>query len=313
MALGAGMSAHGGTGVPSPLRLNARQRAMLEEMGVRIWTRLQEDPVDASNGGTEATARPIMAGRAPRLPVQAPPVAAVVPEQAANQAPSLPDQAVSAAAAPAAQLSPIAIDAAMDLAALRAAAALCQTCRLSTGRQHTVWDAVPGPLPEGAPRWLFVLDAPGPEENATGSPVQGEAGQLLMNMAAAVGLQPQQVYRCHATKCAPAAGHRVCAAELAQCAAWLRHEMAQVRPHLVLAMGRHAAFSVLGSTAPLGQLRGQPHRIALPVDGADALGVLADVPVVVTYAPAYLLRNPAAKRQAWQDLCLAGSLVDNSG
>jgi uracil-DNA glycosylase family 4 len=306
------MSAHGGTDAPSPLRLDARQRAMLEEMGVRVWSRPQEDPADANNDGTETATLP-MAGRAPRLPVHAPPVAAVVPGQATNQAPPLLAQAIPAAAAPAAQISPIAINAAMDLAALRAAAALCRACRLSAGRQHTVWDAVPGPLPEGAPRWLFVLDAPGPEENATGSPVQGEAGQLLMNMAAAVGLQPQQVYRCHATKCAPAAGHRVCAAELAQCAAWLRHEMERVRPQLVLAMGRHAAFSVLGSTAPLGQLRGQPHRITLQADGTDALGVLADVPVVVTYAPAYLLRNPAAKRQAWQDLCLAGSLVDNRG
>lgn len=306
------MSVHGDTGAPSPLRLDARQRAMLEEMGVRIWSRPQEDPVEANNGGMEAATLP-MTGRATRLSVQAAPIAAVVPEQPASQAPPRPAQAVSAVAAPAAQLSPIAIDATMDLAALRTAAALCQSCRLSAGRQHTVWDAVPVPLPEGAPRWLFVLDAPGPEENATGSPVQGEAGQLLMNMAAAVGLQPQQVYRCHATKCAPAAGHRVCAAELAQCAAWLRHEMAQVRPQLVLAMGRHAAFSVLGSTAPLGQLRGQPHRIALPADGAGALGVLADVPVVVTYAPAYLLRNSAAKRQAWQDLCLASSFVDNRG
>ena len=87
--------------------------------------------------------------------------------------------------------------------------------------------------------------------------------------------------------------------------------MAQVRPQLVLAMGRHAAFSVLGSTAPLGQLRGQPHRVVLPARRGDALDVLADVPVVVTYAPAYLLRNPAAKRQAWQDLCLASSLVGN--
>ena len=84
-----------------------------------------------------------------------------------------------------------------------------------------------------------------------------------------------------------------------------------VSKSLVLAMGRHAAFSVLGSTAPLGQLRGQPHRVVLPARRGDALDVLADVPVVVTYAPAYLLRNPAAKRQAWQDLCLASSLVGN--
>lgn len=292
----------------SSLRLGARQRAMLEEMGVRVWLPRQEGQADANCGGTEI-APPPKAEREPRLPGNSLLVAAAAPEQAENH--SLPRPVKAAAVAPAAQPLPIVIDAAMDLAALRAAAALCRACPLCAGRQHTVWDAEPVPLADQGQRWLFVLDAPSAEENAAGCPVQGEAGQLLTNMATAVGLLPQQVYRSHATKCAPAAGQRVGVAELAQCASWLLHEMAQVRPQLVLAMGRHAAFSVLGSTAPLGQLRGQPHRVVLPARRGDALDVLADVPVVVTYAPAYLLRNPAAKRQAWQDLCLASSLVGN--
>ena len=189
----------------SSLRLGARQRAMLEEMGVRVWLPQQEGQADDNCGGTEI-APPPKAEREPRLPGNSLLVEASTPEQAENH--SLPRPVKAAAVAPAAQPLPIVIDAAMDLAALRAAAALCQACPLCAGRQHTVWDAVPVPLADQGQRWLFVLDAPSAEENAAGCPVQGEAGQLLTNMATAVGLLPQQVYRSHATKCAPAAGQR---------------------------------------------------------------------------------------------------------
>ncbi|MDO5653635.1 MAG: uracil-DNA glycosylase [Brachymonas sp.] len=215
---------------------------------------------------------------------------------------------VKEAALPAAQPLPD-INMQMDLPALRTAASQCQACRLCAGRQHSVWDTPPQALPEGLPRWLFVLDAPGPQENAAGAPLLGDAGQLLANMAAAVRLQPAQVYRAHATKCAPLPGHKVSQSELTQCAHWLRHEIARVQPQMVLALGRHAAFSLTGSAAPLGQLRGQPHRMVVPDDEKDTLGALAAIPVVVSYPPSYLLRTPAAKREAWQDLCMAHALL----
>ena len=299
--------------------LDARQRAMLQEMGVRVWwpqvpseqahahDRLADVPKaesapDASIVAPQDLPAPETALARPRKP----PVD-VSGEGVPHAQPAI-GQGAATRDASAEQVLP-AVDPAWDLTGLRTAAVSCQACRLCAGRRHIVWEAVLPELPQGLPRWLFVLDAPGHEENATGLPAQGDAGQLLGNMAAAIRLLPAQVYRAHATKCAPAPGYRVGTAELGSCAAWLRQEMLRVQPQLVVCMGRHAAYSVLGSTAPLGQLRGQPHRLALSSEEGSSWGALADVPVVVTYAPTYLMRNPAVKRQAWQDLCLASSLV----
>ncbi len=284
------------------LLLDTRQRAILAEMGVQVWTPQPSAPPAPAPLAAEKQVVPVAVDAASAHPAA---------RQRAGQVRLQPDvrqpdarQAVAAHAAP---MPPIHPD--MDLSALREAASQCRACPLCANRTHTVWDAPPPPAAPDVPRWLFVLDAPGAPENATGQPAQGEPGQLLARMAAALRLQAPQIYRAHVTKCAALAGQTVGQAEIGPCASWLRHEIARVQPQVVVALGRQAAFNLLGSTAPLGQLRRQAHRVAVPAQEQAALAVLADTPVVVSYPLAYLLRNPAAKRQAWEDLCMAHALV----
>ena len=169
------------------------------------------------------------------------------------------------------------------------------------------------PLPavwaaEAPPRWLFVLDALAADSAA--APLQGDAGKLLLNMAAAIRLRPEQGCCVQAPHCVPRPGQAMDAAALRQSIAWLQREIVRVQPQVVVALGRHAACSLLGSTVPLGQLRGQAHRVVVSEGEYEMQAALANIPVVVSYPLAYLLRTPAAKRQTWQDLCLAHALLE---
>ena len=168
----------------------------------------------------------------------------------------------------------------------------------------TAWAA------DAPPRWLFVLDALAADGAA--SPLQGEAGKLLLNMAAAIRLRPEQGCCVQEPHCVPRPGQAMDAAALRQSIAWLQREIVRVQPQVVVALGRHAACSLLGSTVPLGQLRGQAHRVTVPEGEHEMQAALAHIPVVVSYPLAYLLRTPAAKRQAWQDLCLAHALQEDA-
>lgn len=180
----------------------------------------------------------------------------------------------------------------MDWPALRQAVAGCQACGLCQGRKNTVFGT-------GSPQadWFLVGEAPGEKEDLQGEPFVGAAGQLLDNMLRAVGLSrngegAQGVFISNALKCRPPANRNPQPAEMAQCAPYLARQMALVQPKLIIAMGRFAVQSLLQSNEPIGKLRGQVHRYQ-------------DVPVIVTYHPAYLLRTPADKGKAWADLCLA--------
>ena len=308
------------------LQLDARQRAMLAEMGVRVW--LAQPPaapaealpaapeMAAAAAAASAPAGIAAAASAADLGTQAPSAdpapetqptpsfvsasaaasAAVAPMRAAPRPPLAPQ--ATTAEAPAAPHAVTALPdlTQLDLPALRQAAAACQACALCAGRQHSVWSQAAAPAADGAPRWLFVLDQPGAAENTSGLPTQGDAGKLLANMAAAVRLRPEQVLRSHATRCAPT-GRYASQAELAQCAGWLRREIALLRPQVIVALGRQAAYALLQRSEPLGELRGQVYHLA------DA--ELAHIPVIVSYPLDYLLRNPPAKARTWQDLCLA--------
>ena len=288
------------------LLLDVRQRAMLAEMGVQVWMplpRAQQAPafLAAEKQAVESVA---VAGAG-----MAPPAARQPARQTQTQTQTQTRLQPDARPPVAARAAPMpAIHPSMDLPALREAASQCRACPLCANRTHTVWDAPPPAAPD-LPRWLFVLDAPGAAENATGQPAQGEPGQLLAHMVAALRLQAPQIYRAHVTKCAVLAGQTVGQAEIGPCASWLCHEIARVRPQVIVALGRQAAFSLLGSTQPLGALRGQMHRVQLGPEDAALQNALQDVPVLVSYPLAYLLRTPAAKAQAWADLCLAHSWV----
>jgi DNA polymerase len=188
----------------------------------------------------------------------------------------------------------------MDWDELERAVAACTACELHRTRQRTVFG-----VGHRAAEWMLVGEAPGAEEDARGEPFVGQAGRLLDNMLAAVGLtrsgtSPQSVYIANVLKCRPPGNRNPEPGEVRECDPFLMRQIELVGPKLVLVMGRFAAQSLLGTDASIASLRGRVHRI-------DVAG--RSIPVVVTYHPAYLLRNLADKAKSWADLCLAREAV----
>ena len=146
---------------------------------------------------------------------------------------------------------------------------------------------------------MFVGEAPGANEDRQGLPFVGQAGRLLDTLLEEIGLQRADVFIANTLKCRPPRNRNPDPAETAQCAPFLARQIELVRPRLLLAMGRFAAQALLATDEPIGRLRGRVHR-------------WRDTPVVVTYHPAYLLRTLADKARAWDDLCLAASILDKT-
>ena len=288
-----------------PLSLDTRQRAMLLEMGVRVW--LPGTDFALADSST-------LPGAAAVNPVGSQDLLRAAPNaQAALRPLSLnPAGAASPAASPgrlpmvqrgdgANDLSQIAT---MDWDALARTAADCQACGLCAGRSHSMLSAQAG----RRARWMVVGDPSDEDEDAAGQPFTGEAGLLLANMLKAVGATRGQAvpgleaaYVTKVSKCRPPQGRVPQAAELAQCAAYLQREIALVQPAVIVAMGRFANQVLLQdhpqeAALPLGRQRGQVYRYQ-------------GVPVLVTYTPQALLRQAADKAKAWADLCLAMDLL----
>jgi DNA polymerase len=181
----------------------------------------------------------------------------------------------------------------VDWGELQRQVAVCERCELSGTRIRTVF----GVGDEHA-EWMFVGEAPGAEEDRQGLPFVGRAGQLLNAMLQAVGLRREQVFIANVLKCRPPNNRDPLGEEVRQCEAYLHRQVDHVRPKIIIALGRFAAQSLLKTIRPIGSLRGEVHRYA------DT-----GIPLIVTYHPAYLLRNPVDKREAWRDLCLARKLV----
>jgi DNA polymerase len=185
----------------------------------------------------------------------------------------------------------------LDWNALQQAVADCAACGLCRSRKQTVFGI-------GHPQahWMIVGEAPGAEEDARGEPFVGQAGKLLDNMLASIGLSrtaeepAQAVYIANVLKCRPPGNRNPEPGEVALCEPFLKRQLALIRPRLLIVMGRFAAQSMLGTDASIASLRGRVHHI--DVDGRA-------LPVIVTYHPAYLLRNLADKAKSWADLCLA--------
>ncbi len=177
--------------------------------------------------------------------------------------------------------------------ALRAEVLRCTLCSLHAGRTQ-------GVVGVGNPRadWMVIGEAPGAEEDRRGEPFVGRAGQLLDAMLRAIGLnRAQNVYIANVLKSRPPNNRDPRPEEVAACLPYLRRQIELVRPRLLLAVGRIAAQNLLGTDESLSRLRGRVHRF----------GEL-NTPLVVTYHPAYLLRTPADKRKAWEDLKFARSV-----
>ncbi|MDO4796201.1 MAG: uracil-DNA glycosylase family protein [Brachymonas sp.] len=297
------------------LQLDARQRAMLAEMGVRLWwpqavaaeVAFDQDATHSAEGVASSQAAISVAQQS----ATAQPTAASVHNQ---QLRPVPEPRVQTAPARAAHQT----DSQAPRPAARAQPPVPQQAHALLGGAFAPASAAQ--VTEGM-RWLLVLDPPGLSEHAAGEPAaQADVRRLLLNMMAAVRLDAAQAYHLCAAQAVVAPGQMLDEAALVPWRASLAQEIRRLQPQLLLCLGRHAAYCVLGSQAPLGQLRGQAHRMAWPAAVADASAEAttstaaggADIPVVVSYPPAYLLRNPAAKRQAWQDLCLAHALAQEA-
>lgn len=178
--------------------------------------------------------------------------------------------------------------AAMDWDQLEAAVRSCARCPLSASRTQ----GVPG-VGDRRAEWLFIGEAPGAEEDRLGEPFVGQAGKLLDAMLAAIRLKRgHNVYIANVLKSRPPGNRDPRPEETAACLPYLERQIELMRPRLIVALGRIAAQSLLLTDTPIGRLRGHVHT-------------WHGVPMVVTYHPAYLLRNAADKAKAWEDLLLA--------
>ena len=254
------------------LKLDARRRAMLDEMGVKVWW-----PAATRAGAMAVGATPVEIDAAPT---------------AGSVAPVLARSAVVAPAA-------------------AAPAPVAPSARPHAGPAHAHGAAVlaeaPGRIGGGDARatggWLIVADMPPEPDGRHGEPFQGDAGRLLDNMLRALGLQggdlPVHLMRTHR---GVASGRAESPRPIEEV---IVESAAQLAPRVVLAMGPLAAQYLLQSSDPLGRLRGRAVARAL---GAG----VPELPVIATYHPAYLLRNPADKARAWADLCLAADQLPQS-
>ncbi|HEX4986028.1 MAG TPA: uracil-DNA glycosylase [Burkholderiales bacterium] len=178
--------------------------------------------------------------------------------------------------------------AAMDWPQLKASVSACTACALHRARKQAVFG-----VGDEKARWLFVGEGPGAEEDERGEPFVGQAGKLLDNMLAAIGLRRGEgVYIANVVKCRPPGNRTPQPGEAHACEPYLHRQIELMRPMLIVALGKVAAQNLLGVEATLSSLRGRVH---------DFRGT----PLIVTYHPAYLLRTLADKAKSWEDLRFA--------
>ena len=276
-----------------------RQHRMLRAMGLRHWS-----PPERSVAAQTATAppQPMTPGAAGAMGAMDATSATPAPEVRAPLPRAQPPQAFAHPAVAGAADERAHTLSALAWPALREAVAQCTACALSQGRQQTVFGT--GHLQA---RWMVVGEAPGEQEDLSGEPFVGAAGQLLDRMLAALQLTraqdgpqglDQRVYIANTLKCRPPRNRNPLAEESAQCQPFLVRQVELLQPRIILAMGRFAVQSLLQTDEPIGRLRGRVHQYQ-------------GVPLVVTYHPAYLLRNLYDKAKAWEDLCLAAQVFES--
>lgn len=175
----------------------------------------------------------------------------------------------------------------MDWETLQQSVAQCRKCGLCETRTQTVFGSG-----NRKAEWMLIGEAPGQQEDLQGEPFVGKAGQLLTEMLRAMGLTREEVYITNVVKCRPPNNRDPKPEEMAACSVYLRRQIELVRPKMILAVGRIAAQHLLQTDAPLAKLRGKVH-------------FLGEIPLIVIYHPAYLLRSLLEKRKAWEDLQMA--------
>jgi uracil-DNA glycosylase family 4 len=263
--------------------VNSRRERYLEEMGLGPVWRLRARPdrgsriEDSEEGSAQANA-PTAAGN-PAAPPRKPHIAYPVPGLAGTAHLDLADDRAARILR-------------MEWPELKAAVTGCQACALHKTRTKTVFG-----VGDEQADWMLVGEAPGAEEDARGEPFVGQAGRLLDNMLAALALKRgENVYICNVLKCRPPGNRNPEPFEVEQCTPHLLRQLELIKPKLIVAMGRFAAQTLLGTDASIASLRGRLHRYR-------------GVPLIVTYHPAYLLRSLPDKAKAWEDLCFARRTV----
>jgi DNA polymerase len=276
------------------LDLDERQRAMLQEMGVRVWQpdAVQKPGADTAPASEAATHSAFQAA------------IALAVERVTGGPATLPTPARATPVPTAAVAEPLALQG-LAWPDLVETASACQACGLCAGRKHSTLRMPDQPVQAD---WMVVGDPPDEDEDRMGQPFVEQTGLLLDNMLKAVGASRsgrgrQGAYLSNVVKCRPPMGRLPQAAELAQCAQYLKREIALVQPKLILAMGRFAAQLLLEqhpqeAALPLGKQRGRAYRYC-------------GVPVIVSYHPKVLLRASTDKAKAWADLCLAMDVLES--
>lgn len=206
-------------------------------------------------------------------------------------APPIPEQGI-VVSAPAQDLfssDPLAGKTLEEIAALIRECTRCRLCKQRT-------NAVPGEGP-GDARLVVVGEGPGAVEDETGRPFVGRAGELLTEILAAIDLPREQVFICNIVKCRPPENRRPQPDEIEACVPYLYRQLEIIKPAVILAMGGTAAETLLNTRQPLASLRNRVHQFR-------------GIPVIVTYHPAALLRNPHWKKPTWDDVRIARQLLD---
>ncbi len=270
-----------------------RQQDMLQAMGLRVWVpaalAVPKVEVEVQAAAVVAAPNAVANVTATVIPPAAPRATAAPALATPARTPADPERARHIST--------------LDWPALREAVAGCRACGLCEGRAQTVFGA-------GHPEahWMVVGEAPGEQEDLSGEPFVGAAGELLDNMLRALSLTrsvdgetplAQRVFIANTLKCRPPRNRNPSAEEMAACEPFLKRQLELVRPRVILAMGRFAVQMLLNTQEPVGRLRGRVHAYQ-------------DVPLVVTYHPAYLLRTLTDKARAWEDLCLAAQVVQGA-
>jgi len=183
-------------------------------------------------------------------------------------------------------------DAAEGLKALREFIGDCQRCKLAAGRRNVVFG-------QGDPeaKLMFVGEAPGADEDIQGLAFVGRAGQLLTRIIEAIGLTRDEVFIANVIKCRPPKNRNPEADEIESCQPFLEQQIELIRPKVLVGLGKFGAQWLLKTAEPISRIRGR-------------LGDRAGIKVMPTYHPAYLLRNPSAKREVWEDMKVVRALIE---
>lgn len=261
-----------------------RRESILREMGLApLWKRrgaeeqVEEAVVPPGPPVAALVQSPVPVAPVPRPPALRPPAAAPVPVR-----PSILNPAVNTPS------SEVAVTAGMDWEELRQATTECRACGLCQKRRQAVFG-----VGDRQADWLLVGEGPGAEEDEKGEPFVGQAGKLLDAMLAAISLKRgEDVYIANTVKCRPPGNRTPEPEEMAACFPYLERQIALIKPRLIIALGRPAAQTLLGQEVKIGAVRGK-------------LLEFRGIPLIVTYHPAYLLRNLHDKALTWEDLCFA--------